>query len=343
MRRDRRARSATPGILPSSTLLRVGSLVAMLLIMGITIQRFRPKGVIRAVGPAEVAPQADAQPQPVIAVQPGVAADKPEKAPPVPIERSEEEMETFRHDAEAIADRSLTILPVEQKAYFQLIRWVSEEPLSTLIAADPPEVNFQNLYLRPEKHRAELVQMELLVRRALKVEAPAGNSAGVKTLYELWGWPADGHGRMYTVVTPELPPGFPIGMEVEETARVYGYFFKLQGYELGGAKPYAPPQFAPLLVGRIKWAPFISPNAEFEPGMYYASIAMVLLLAGIIGYWVWIGRRKPAQLALRNATLPDTVDGDDYVGHGRDGDEADVDAPPADPFHWVNEEDADGK
>jgi hypothetical protein len=343
MPHDRRARPAQSAMLSGGTMLRVGSLIAMLVIMGITINRYRPRGVIRAVNQPGAAEQAEAAPRPVIAVAPDARPDAKPAKEPVPIERPADELEQFRHDAEAIADRSLTILPVEQKAYFQLIRWVNEEPLAALVAADPPEASFQNFVLRPEKHRAELVQLELLVRRALKVEAPEGNSAGVKTLYELWGWPANAHGRMYTIVTPDLPPGFPIGTEVEETARVFGYFFKLQGYELGSAKPYAAPQVAPLLVGRLQWAPFVSPNAEFEPGMYYALVAMLLLLVAMISFWVWTGRRKPAQLALRNATLPATAGGEDYVDSDRAEEDAYEEAPPADPFRFVQEEDEHGE
>jgi hypothetical protein len=326
-------------MLPGGMTLRVGSLILMLIIMGMTISRFRPRGVIRAVGPVEPAPQAESLPQPVIAVQPaapGAPAAKMAKER-VLIERDPEELALFKHDAEAIADRSLTILPVEQRAYWRLIRWVTEEPLSTLVAADPPEVNYQNFVLRPEKHRGELVQMELLVRRALKYEAPEGNSAGVKTLYELWGWPANAHGRMYTVVTTELPPGFPIGTEVEETARVYGYFFKLQAYELGSAKPYAAPQVSPLLVGRIQWAPFVSPNAEIDPSFYVGLAVGGVILAGMIGFWVWTGRRKPAQLAILNAALPATASEEVYAD--RDNDESHEEDSAPDPFRWVKEED----
>jgi len=336
-------------MLSGGTMLRGASLVLMLMIIGMTINRFRPRGVMAPPPNQQVAgepraneraaddaaAEAPAAPQPVIAVQPGRPA-APAPAPE-PIERDPEEQAAFEHDAEAIADKSLTILPVEQKAYWQLIRWVTQEPLATLVAQHPPEVSYQNLVLRPEKHRGELFQMELLVRRALRYDAPEGNSAGIQTMYELWGWPANAHGRMYTVVTTELPPGFPIGAEVEETARIYGYFFKLQGYELGSAKPYAAPQVSPLLVGRVQWTPYVSPNATVGNGFYVALAAAGALMATIIGFWIWSAYHRPATLAMLNATLPASADGDRF--DRQSGQDDDSDEAPSDPFGWVKDED----
>ena len=86
-----------------------------------------------------------------------------------------------------------------------------------------------------------------------------------KKLYELWGVPTELDGWWYVVVTPELPPGFPVGKNVEVTTTVYGYFFKLQGYQQFDAKPDARPQLAPMIIGRVAPVAVVAAACSVEP------------------------------------------------------------------------------
>ena len=116
-----------------------------------------------------------------------------------------------------------------------------EQSLAELKDRDPPEAVFQQLRQHPGKYRGKLLELELSVRRVVTYDVEKENPAGVKRLYELWGWPTAGRGWFYVVVTPDLPPGFPTDIDISQTVRVYGYFFKLQGYQPANAQPNAAP------------------------------------------------------------------------------------------------------
>ena len=74
------------------------------------------------------------------------------------------------------------------------------------------------------------------VRRVLSYPAPE-NSAGIETVYEVWGFTRESQAWLYVVLTAELPPGMATGPNVDERATVAGYFLKLQGYHEAGAAP----------------------------------------------------------------------------------------------------------
>ncbi len=63
------------------------------------------------------------------------------------------------------------------------------------------------------KYRGELLHMRLHIRRALMHEAPT-NKAGLKQVYELWGWTEESKSFPYVVLCSELPPGITLGAEV---------------------------------------------------------------------------------------------------------------------------------
>ena len=78
-------------------------------------------------------------------------------------------------------------------------------------------------------------------------------------------------GSVNVVVTPELLPGFPTDVDIAETVRVYGYFFKLQGYQPANPKPNAPPLAAPMIVGRVEWVRFVTPTNPAERTLSFTS------------------------------------------------------------------------
>src|SRR5262249_28351246 len=89
----------------------------------------------------------------------------------------------------------------------------------------------------------------LHVLRAMKWDA-AENSAGVETIYDISGWTDRSLSSPYVVVASELPPGFPIGVDVRAEAVFVGYFLKVMKYPGGDGLRRG----APLLSGRMRLA-----------------------------------------------------------------------------------------
>ena len=114
-----------------------------------------------------------------------------------------------------------------------------------------------------------------------------------------------GRGWLYDVITPELPAGFPEGAGIKQRVRVYGYFFKLQGYYPLGAKPNARPQIAPLIIGRVESVQTpvpVNPAEEMLTKIVLAGGGVILL--GAIGYWVVAARRKKSARATAGSAWP---------------------------------------
>ena len=61
-----------------------------------------------------------------------------------------------------------------------------------------------------------------------------------------------------------------------------GYFFKMQGYQPGSAKPNDRATTAPLLIGRIKWLPAAIPRrkaSDWKWGLGAVAVIIVVALA----------------------------------------------------------------
>jgi hypothetical protein len=274
-----------------------------------------------------------------------------DSAPPRRDDRDQEEAVEFRRQAEAINDWGLAIQGIENPAYWRLLSWVGRQSLAELQKRDPPAAVFQQLRQHPGKYRGKLLSLELSVRRVVTYDLEKENPAGVKRLYELWGWPTAGRGWFYVVVTPELPPGFPIEADVTQTVKVYGYFFKLQGYQPANAQLNAAPLAAPMIVGRVEWVRMITPTNPAEVALSYVVLgAGGLLVLGVIGYWIIAARRKKAVHRARVNDYPaisargkEDDDSGEFErnpyrnAYDDDDDEHDSDRPPPGAFDWVRD------
>jgi len=212
-------------------------------------------------------------------------------------DRNDEERSAFRWETQGMADQSTLIQGFELPAYRRLFKWITSQSTEELARRNPPDAVFQQLAQHSDKYRGELLTLELTVRRVEKDPVDAGNPAGVEHVYQLWGWPTSGRGWLYDIVTPELPPGFPVEPDIYQTVRVYGYFFKLQGYQPANAKPNARPLVAPLIVGKLVWeptTPTANPAEQALSLVFLVGGGLIVLCA--IGYWFVAARRKKKQL-----------------------------------------------
>jgi hypothetical protein len=299
------------------------SMIAMLVILGMIIAKASdPATWAWLVNDQEAAEQAagdgadergDAAPAAALpaAALPAAApvtAHAAETVLPGPTDQDIEESDGAAEEFLALTDGALELSKEEMPAYWRLFRWTmhqSSQQLKERAQRDP----VLNQFIRdPDEQRGKLFRFQLNVRRVLAYDAPP-NKAGVKKVYEIWGFTTESQAWLYCVVTPELPAGMPVGASVHEQATFTGYFLKLQGYYAAGAGPRDRPLQAPLLVGRVAWKPSpeaAGPRSDFDwvarqmqqPHSWVARGIFIggLLVIVALGYWIyqfWQPRRRP--------------------------------------------------
>ncbi|QDT69778.1 hypothetical protein MalM25_27190 [Planctomycetes bacterium MalM25] len=145
--------------------------------------------------------------------------------------------------------------------------------------------------------RGELITLDAIVRRAVRVDASRSDLAkenGVDHYYELEAFTEDSQNLPLVFVVRDLPAGFPVGDQVRQPARLAGFFFKQWAYRTRKRADDAPGvdrrQFAPLLIGRSP-IPLAAPDpASRRPGLTIGLLA-TLGLAGVAAALWRLGRR----------------------------------------------------
>jgi hypothetical protein len=281
---------------------RISCLLLTLAVIGLTIHTLHNRSLT-------VAARADAP-------QPSTVPTPPAPTPPKPqtpvADKNSPEFKRFLHESEVIQDRSTSTRPAENRAYWRVLSWVDSQSIDDLKRQPFHEISFNDLVQYPKKYRGELVRVELSIRKVStrEVEDLAHRP---RKLYELWGWPTNSSGWFYDILTPELPPGFPIGDNVDAAVTAYGYFFKLQGYQPANAKPNVWPLAAPLLVGRV--SPMLTAAAP-SPETGIAGIVLIvgcaIVVAVVVG-WCVAAKRKPTMKIESSLALPDPSDLEELI------------------------------
>lgn len=208
------------------------------------------------------------------------------KLPDGPVDDDSEEASAAAEEALAISDKGLQLGQEEMPLYWRLFGWVRRQSFSGLRQRAMNDAALNQFMLSPDATRGRLVQLKLNVRRILRYDAPE-NSAGVKDVYEIWGWTDESQAWPYVVVVPQLPAGMPIGSKVYERATFVGYFYKLQGYMAAGAGPNDKPLSAPLLIGRIAWQPAAVVKKSEADSTWVCWLGAVAVIFGIVRLGVW--------------------------------------------------------
>ncbi len=197
-----------------------------------------------------------------------------------PYDEDPAEIMAMEMDREAIGDYEMKMDGSEMDAYKRCLKWAKNQPWALLEKRAKKNATLDDFYSDPDKLRMQLVELNLdvqLVQRCEKVP-------GIKDqLYEIWGSREGSGNRLYTAIVIDKPPDMPAG-KVHLTAKVIGYFFKLQSYEPANAKPNAKPLSAPLVIGRIQW------RAAPPASSGLAGLGLVLVLAtGVVVVLVVLG------------------------------------------------------
>ena len=217
-----------------------------LMVVGMLIMSFREMALRSSSGESEspsastpatdtAAPDSGGKPEPA-AVAPRLVASGPTDEDP-------EEADAIREEFQAVTDATLEMGVEEMAAYNRVVRWVVNQPVELLRRRARKNPAFADFMHFPDKQRGKLVSLNLTIFRV----RDAGQNEDGTQLYEAFGPTQESGSWLYWGVAVDLPPGMQTGPKVYEKVTFVGYFFKLQGYEPGDAKPNAKPLKMPLL------------------------------------------------------------------------------------------------
>jgi len=312
-RTTQRARSS---FYRSGGTLRLASVVTMLVVVGLLMSRASdPNNWVWLTGKAD----GDKRTAGEIGQ---LATSEADEISSGPTDTDPEEREGASEQFQAVSDRTIELAREEMPAYWRLFGWAEHQTLTDLQQrADKSAVLNQFIQI-PDEQRGKLFQLDLNVRRVLSYDAPA-NSAGIQKVYEIWGWTTESKAWLYVVLTAHLPPGMPVGPDVNERVTFAGYFLKVQGYHAAGAGPRDKPLTAPLLIGRVAWqAPPARVSANSTDLWMQGAITFLVLL-GALGLAIWILIPKRSS-RLQTATTSDQKSSPrseirDWLAHAESG------------------------
>ena len=196
-----------------------------------------------------------------------------------------------------VTDNSLRMAKREMPAYWELVRKSTNSSFNELYEVSNSRTKFNDFYSEPAKHRGELVTLDIVVRRVTKFDAESGNSAGIKSVYEIWGSTDQSQAWLYVFITNALPEGFDEETLLRKKTSFAGYFLKLLAYQPGSASPNAKPLLAPLLVGRFKDIPQATPIAKSDPPWWstWEVTSIIVLLTVFFTARVLMGAKQKRQ------------------------------------------------
>jgi hypothetical protein len=260
--------------------LRLSSVVMLLVIVGLLMSRASdPANWVWLTGPPK---DDDDRQTRLVSATPAT----PEEITPGPIDTDRAELSAAQEQFQAITDNTLSLGREEMPAYWRLFNWVEHQSLAQLSERADRTAVLNQFIQHPDEQRGKLFQLKLNVRQIFSYDAPA-NSAGVTKVYEIRGWTTESKAWLYVVLTAHLPPGMPVGPDVNETVTFAGYFLKDQGYHAAGAGPQDKPLAAPLLIGRIGWNPPPQVAAATD-GAWNHGIIISVAIIGAIGLGIWM-------------------------------------------------------
>src|SRR5262249_42597333 len=138
-------------------------------------------------------------------------------------------------------------------SYWRLMKWARSQSFAELEERAARNVPFVKLCDIPtrfdeaRRHRGELIRLRVHIRRGVEWKQKEKNSAGVKTVYEIWGTTDESKSNPYSLAVAELPPEIPADPNASSEGVFVGYFLKALKYPSEDNKLRG----APLLIGRV--------------------------------------------------------------------------------------------
>jgi hypothetical protein len=197
---------------------------------------------------------------------------------------------------EAVSDKTV-LAPEEMPAYWRCMKWARAQTFAEMERRAARDVAYTRLFEQPEKYRGRLLRLRLHILRILDWDAHE-NSAGVKHVYEAWGW-TDQSNALYVCVFSELPEEMKLGETQHQEGLFVGYFLKDLGYQAFNRN-----RAAPLLVGRMQRVASAAPAplvARSDRGWLW-GIAIVFVAIGFSAAWLRLRRGRPAGVGAQSPT-----------------------------------------
>jgi hypothetical protein len=263
-------------------------------------------------------------------------ADAQALEPTGPTDEDPDQAEAARDEFQVLTDGTLKLAPEEQLAYDRIVAWVKNQPFGRLYeralkkgtGSEPTSVSaaknsrsevpvplfhkndlwYADLYGEPDKHRGELVALELDVRLVKNL----GDARYGMPLYELWGVTEESRGRLYDAIVIDYPKDMPDSGFVREKVRFAGYFLKLQGYEPATAKLGQIPDKAPLLIGRLICETVATPRTDNTAEVLWGAVVLAVVGAAW-GMWRIYERLRGKRTNLPASLLAASTDDTDSV------------------------------
>lgn len=146
------------------------------------------------------------------------------------------------------------------------------------------------MFLEPEAEIGNLVRIEGLARRAVRIAVPADAEAppGLDAYYEMEVFTPDSQNLPVVCCVASLPEDFPTGDSIHEAVRLDGVFFKCWRYRTrknlatSGQTDHAAQLYTPVVVGGEPRVVKVTTNADSRWGMW-GGIGFLAVLAAI---WV---------------------------------------------------------
>jgi hypothetical protein len=211
---------------------------------------------------------------PELPEHPLAASDSPE---PIVADRSE----AF----ETVADRTPMSFR-DNAAYSLLLARARGESPAGLAALTRRDVFLTHLWERPDQYRGVPVHIQGSALRVLRYESKLSQNGW---LYEAWIITPEATRVPYVCVFEDAPKGLPIGTDISERVVFNGYFLKIMKYDATDVA-----RGAPVLIGRIGWAPHESSRAEgprISTTLRWSLIALGALFCVSLLRWIFQLRR----------------------------------------------------
>jgi hypothetical protein len=282
-----------PSLMPTGYTVRLIAMLGALILIGATIYNQRQRaladkhaqaaGVKGAAAGAEKSPEEEWHET----IVPGLADDDPL------------EQDAIKWLFEGVLDEH-PVVETDMPAYWKLMKWARSLSFAEMEERAKRDVPFTDLFKHPNEHRGELIRLRLHVRRITAGKAYE-NSAGVETMYDVWGVTDESKSNFYAVACAELPPEIPVATDAYSEVVFVGYYFKVLGYTSGDDKTRG----APMLIGRVKAYTGGKTIAQRRSEGLLAMVAIgaAIIAAALIIVALWRLTRKKGRSSLP-VTLP---------------------------------------
>ena len=176
---------------------------------------------------------------------------------------------------------------------------------------------YVDLFQNPDEWHGKIVTLQGHVRHSVSYDSDATMSDG-RPLYELWLFTEDSQHTPAVILTPEVPPNFPMDAEVVNQVTVTGCFFKRYVYTGQTERRIAPL----ILAGGIQWAPSVGHVASLvksgdlsagsplavrakklqskQSGNWALILVSLVIIFGLMVLWGRAQREERDRLRLRD-------------------------------------------